>query len=65
MFRRRPLLPAVVMPLIIGVAGFVRLMDQPRFAAYRTVDVVQRTGSGMCFGIAPAALIVFFRLPRE
>lgn len=53
------------MPLIIGVAGFVRLMDQPRFAAYRTVDVVQRTGSGMCFGIAPAALIVFFRLPRE
>ena len=65
MFRRKALLPAILTPLIVGVAGLAHLMEQPRFAAIRTVDVVQLTGSGMCFGVALAALIAFFRLPRE
>jgi hypothetical protein len=65
MFRRRSLFPAVMLPLILGVAGLVHLMGQPRFAVYRTVDVVQMTGSGFCFGIAFCALIVFFRTRGE
>jgi hypothetical protein len=65
MFQRKALLPAILMPLIVGMAGLVHLMDQPRFAAIHTVDVVQLTGSGVCFGVALAAVIVFFRLPRE
>ena len=65
MFQRKALLPAILMPLIVGMAGLVHMMDQPRFAAIRTVAVVQLTGSGMCFGVALAAVIVFFRLPRE
>lgn len=65
MFQRKSLLSAVVAPLLVGMAGLFHLMGQPRFAAIRTVDVVQLIGSGMCFGVALAALIAFFRLPRE
>ena len=62
MFRRRSLFSAVMVPLIVGVAGLAHLMSQPRFAAYRAVDVVQMTGSGLCFGIAFFALVLL--LPR-
>ena len=64
MFQRRSLLPAVIVPLIIGLAGMAHLMSQPRFAAIRSVDVVQLTGSGMCFGVALVALIALLRTPR-
>ena len=65
MFRRKSLASAVVIPLIVGLAGMVRLMSQPGFAAIRAVDVVQLTGSGMCFGVALFALIALFRTPRS
>jgi hypothetical protein len=41
------------------------LMSQPGFAAIRAVDVVQMTGSGMCFGVALFALITLLRTPRS
>jgi hypothetical protein len=65
MFRRKSLLSAVLAPLIVGMAGLVHLMEQPRFAAIRAVDVVQLTGSGMCFGVALFAIIALLRAPRE
>ncbi|MGA7341529.1 MAG: hypothetical protein WBE72_25420 [Terracidiphilus sp.] len=65
MFRRKSLFSLIAVPLIVGLAGFFHLMSQPRFAEIRTVDVVQLTGSGMCFGVALCALVLFFRLPRE
>jgi hypothetical protein len=64
MFRRRSLVSAVIVPLIVGLAGMTHLMSQPRFAAIRSVDVVQLTGSGMCFGVALFALILLLRTPR-
>jgi hypothetical protein len=64
MIQRRSLLTAVLLPLIIGGGGLVRLMNEPRFAQIRTVDVVQLTGSGACFGVAMLALVMYFRLPR-
>ncbi|MDR3754536.1 MAG: hypothetical protein P4K93_14830 [Terracidiphilus sp.] len=64
MFQRRSLISAVLVPLIVGLAGLMRLMSQPRFAAFRSVDVVQLTGSGMCFGVALFALILLLRTPR-
>ena len=57
-------MPAVVVPLIVGLAGMVHFMSQPRFAAIRSVDVVQLSGSGMCFGVALFALIALLRTPR-
>ncbi len=65
MFQRRPLAVAVIVPLIVGLAGMMRLMSEPGFAAIRAVDVVQLTGSGMCFGVALFALIALFRTPRS
>lgn len=64
MFKRKSLISAVMVPLVVGVAGLTHLMSQPRFAAYRSVDVVQMTGSGMCFGVALFALIVLLRMRR-
>jgi hypothetical protein len=47
MLKRNVLFPAILALLVIGSAGLAHLMQQPRFAAYRTVDVLQMTGSGM------------------
>jgi hypothetical protein len=64
MLPRKSLVSAVLISMIVGSAGMAHLMSQPRFAAYRSVDVVQMTGSGMCFGVALFALIVLLRTPR-
>jgi hypothetical protein len=64
MQQRKSLISAVMVPLVVGVVGMAHLMSQPRFATFRSVDVVQLTGSGMCFGVALFALIVLLRTPR-
>jgi len=64
MFNRKSLVSAILIPLIVGVAGLTHLMSQPGFAAIRAVDAVQLTGSGMCFGVALFALIGLLRTPR-
>lgn len=46
----RPTAPAVA--VIIGLIGVLHLSHQPRFQAYRTVDIIQLIASGMCFGVA-------------
>jgi hypothetical protein len=65
MFSRKTLSSAIAVPLIIGLIGLMNLMNQPRFASYRTVDVLQLTGSGMCFGVALVALFALLRGPRN
>jgi hypothetical protein len=64
MFRRNVLASAVFIPIIIGSVGLMNLMHQPRFETYRTVDVVQLLGTGLCYGVALVALIVLLRGPR-
>jgi hypothetical protein len=64
MFPRKSLVSAILIPIIVGVAGLTHVMSQPGFAAIRAVDVVQLTGSGMCFGVALFALIGLLRTPR-
>jgi hypothetical protein len=61
MLKKNVLFPAILALLVIGSAGLAHLMQQPRFAAYRTVDVLQMTGSGMCFGVALVALIALLK----
>jgi hypothetical protein len=62
---RKALTSALVVPVIIGLAGLMNLMQRPRFASFHSVDVVQLLASGMCFGVALAALFALLRGPRN
>ena len=63
--RKRPLIAVLILPLmivvIVGFAGLNRVMQSPNFAMYRTVDVVQLLGSGVCFGVAMVLIINVLR----
>lgn len=55
-------------PLFVGFFGLASLLNfggSPAFATIRTVDVVRLIGVGMCFGVALATLILYFRGPRS
>jgi hypothetical protein len=59
-----PSIMLFLMPLIIGLAGLSRVMNSAHFAAYRTVDVVQLLGSGVCFGASMVGIIMLLRQSR-
>ena len=61
MLNRRTGWNAIVAPLVVGLFGLFTLMQRPRFAAIHTVDVIQLLASGMCFGVALAALVFWLR----
>jgi len=61
MLNRRGHWGAIVAPLVVGLIGFFALMQRPRFADIHTVDVIQLLASGMCFGVALAALVFWLR----
>lgn len=62
--RKRPPIVIWIMPLIIGLAGFFRVANSPQFQLYRTVDIVQLLGSGVCFGATMVGIILALRGPR-
>lgn len=50
-------------PLFIGfmgLAAFSNSVSSPRFATFQAIDVVRLLASGMCFGAALTALLIFF-----
>jgi hypothetical protein len=51
----------LIMPLFIGIAGFYRETESPSYTLYRTVDVVQLLGSGVCFGVSMVGIIFLLR----
>ena len=62
--RKRSLLAVLILPailVIVGLAGLNRVMQSPNFAMYRTVDVVQFLGSGVCFGVTMFLIIIVLR----
>jgi hypothetical protein len=61
---RRPRIVVWILPLLIGVAGFYRVTQSPSFEMYRTVDIVQLLGSGVCFGAAMVGIIFMLRGTR-
>ena len=65
MSRNRMAVPSIVAPIIIGMIGLLSLTRNPRFAAFHTVDVLQLIASGMCFGVALAALLIMLRGRRS
>ena len=62
--QRNKLVAAIFIPLLIGSIGLGNMARSGRFDAYRSVDILQLLGSGMCFGVALVALIMLFRKPR-
>jgi hypothetical protein len=58
--RKRPPVVVLIILLLAAVAGFYRVTQRPSFGMYRTVDIVQLVGSGVCFGAAMVGLIVRF-----
>jgi hypothetical protein len=65
MNRRRRLASAILAPLVVGLIGMFNLMQRPRFETFHTVDVLQLVASGMCFGIALAAVFAILRGERR
>ena len=59
--RKRPPIVVWIIPLLIGLAGFYRVTQSPNFALYRAVDIVQLTGSGVCFGVTMVGVIFMLR----
>lgn len=63
MSNRRTLAPKVFVPLFIasmGLAALSNTASSPRFATFQTIDIVRLIASGVCFGAALAALLIFF-----
>jgi hypothetical protein len=58
--RRRRLVPIWV-PLLMGLLSLSNMLSRPRIALLHGSDIVQMIGTGMCFGVALATLIVFLR----
>jgi hypothetical protein len=62
--RKRPPTVVWIMPLLIGLAGLYRVAQSPSFGLYRTVDIVQLLGSGVCFGATMVGVIFMLRRSR-
>ena len=64
MSNRRKLAPFWV-TLLFGLMSLFNIVGKPRFATFHGADVLQLIGIGMCFGVALATLVVFFRGPHS
>ena len=53
------------MPLLFGLLGVSRLIDNPRLAGVRAVDIIQLLATGMCLGVALTTLVHFLRRPER
>ena len=62
--RKRLPIVVLIIPLVVGLAGFARVMQSPSFESYRTVDIVQLLGSGVCFGVVMVGVILLLRGSR-
>jgi hypothetical protein len=55
---------AFLVPMLMGAVGLFEFTQRPRFAAFRSSDIVLLFGCGMCFGVAVAALVAYLRRTR-
>jgi len=52
---------AVLIGILAGIGGLSLMATEGRLAAIRTVDIVQLTGVGACFGVAMVAIATMLR----
>jgi len=62
---RRRLVRIFVILAVFGLGSLVGMLGKPSFETIRPVDAVQLIGTGMCFGAAIVALVLFLRSPRS
>jgi hypothetical protein len=56
--RNLKLFPSIMMLVLLGAGTLTQALGRPRLEGMRTVDIVSLTGSGFCFGIAFAFLLL-------
>ena len=62
--RKQPPIIIWILPLFVGLAGFYRVTQSPQYETYRSVDIVQLLGSGVCFGAVMVGVIFTLGLSR-
>ena len=62
---RRRLVRIFVILAVFGLGSLFSMLGKPSFETIRPVDAVQLIGTGMCFGAAIVALVLFLRSPRS
>ncbi len=62
---RRRLVRISVILAVFGLGSVVGMLGKPSFEMIRPVDAVHLIGTGMCFGGAIVALVLFLRSPRS
>ena len=62
--RKRAPIVILMIPLFVGLAGFYRFTQSPRYEMYRAVDIVQLLGSGVCLGAVMVGVILMLRRSR-
>ena len=63
MSNRRKFAPTLFVSLFVAFMGFAassNMASNPRFATFRSIDVVRLIAGGMCFGVALVGLVMFF-----
>ncbi len=50
--RKKPMAALSLILLAVELSGFYRVTQSPNYATYRSVDMVQLTGCGVCVGVA-------------
>jgi hypothetical protein len=61
---RRRLFRVFVILAVFGLGSLLGMLGKPSFETIRPVDAVRLIGTGMCFGGAIVALVLFLRGPR-
>lgn len=54
--RRRIIVGLMILPLFLGFAAFMNILQEPRFQNIRSLDVVRLIAIGACWGVAVAGL---------
>ncbi len=63
--RKRAPIAVWMVVLFIGLAGFFRVTQSPRYELYRAVDMVQLLGCGVCFGATLVGIVFMLRAARS
>ena len=63
--RKRSPIAIWLITLFVGFMGVYRVSQSPNFQMYRTLDIVQLLGSGVCFGVTMVGVIFMLRNSRR